>query len=1054
MAAILALARCPAFCLLAVVNLSTFAASATFQTDPQYLIDTWETEDGLPENSATAMVQAPDGYLWFGTFNGLVRFDGVKFTVLDPANTPQLPSGGIVNLHLDKRGWLWVSTYEGLMLREGTGGRWRSFGTNEGWAGDYVRSFAERQNGDLLLTSFDGHVLEYANGRLTELPLPGGRSGHGYLGQVDEAGHWRVAQQWFVGFWDGRQWLPDLAITNLFGRIAGCAAARDGGFWVMAGTELLKIEQGRPTSRIELPDRVGNPWRITEDSRGNVWMATYDNGLSCVSPTGDFRQWTMTNGLSYNSTRFVFEDRESNLWVGTSGGGLQRFKPRRFQSFGLANGLPERVVRSLAPAPDGSLWIATYGKGLCKLSGSLIEPMRLPGPDNLFIYTQSVLRDRENRLWVATFGQSVWMGDTNGFHLVGAHRTGGHNVGALFEDTRGRIWMASERRVAVSEGETVRLLPERPELVGVKGFAQDRQGVIWLASHDGVFRLEDEKPIPVRDGATALRGISCLKADTDGMWLGSLRSGLGYWRDGRVTTIGPSVGLPVSAIHDMVEDGQGYLWLTSNRGIARVARSELMAFIQGQAIRVRGQLFDLADGLPSLECAGGQQPTCARDAAGRLWFSTMKGVTMVDPASLRLNTLEPPVQIESVSYQGPTLNRRDSEGPVTPGPITLAPRSEINSQGQAPLSAGIALPAGSKHIEIHYTAPSFVAPEKVKFQVKLEGRDSDWREVNSKRVAEFDELPPRKYIFRVRAANNDGVWNQTGVSLAFAVQPFFWQTSWFRIGAVYLLFSAGGATAWWQLRSRHRRALAELERSRQQQAELAHIARVSTMGELASSMAHELNQPLGAILSNAEAAELLLDQSPLVKDELQEILADIRKDDERAGEVIRRMRNLLRKREMDMTPLEVSSVVEDVLRLVRADASLRRTVIDVDLSQRLPLVLGDRVHLQQVLLNLIMNALESMADLPAERRRLSLRASLDGDHGVEIAVTDSGHGIKPDHLPHLFEPFYTTKPNGMGMGLSIARRIIEAHRGEIRAENNPEGGATFRVRLPMARGLE
>lgn len=246
-----------------------------------------------------------------------------------------------------------------------------------------------------------------------------------------------------------------------------------------------------------------------------------------------------------------------------------------------------------------------------------------------------------------------------------------------------------------------------------------------------------------------------------------------------------------------------------------------------------------------------------------------------------------------------------------------------------------------------------------------------------------------------------------------------------------------------------KQAEAEAERQR---AELAHLARVSTMGELAASVAHELNQPLGAILSNAEAAEMFLNQNPPALQDVREILADIRKDDERAGEVIRRMRALLRKHEMELQPLPLNSVVEDVFRLVGGDAALRKTVISVELSPQLPMVRGDRVHLQQVLLNLTMNALEAMASQAPEKRRLTLRTSLNGNSTAEITVTDSGHGIKPDKLERLFDPFFTTKPDGMGMGLSIARRIIEAHRGRISTEANAWGGATFRVTLPVATG--
>jgi PAS domain S-box-containing protein len=248
-----------------------------------------------------------------------------------------------------------------------------------------------------------------------------------------------------------------------------------------------------------------------------------------------------------------------------------------------------------------------------------------------------------------------------------------------------------------------------------------------------------------------------------------------------------------------------------------------------------------------------------------------------------------------------------------------------------------------------------------------------------------------------------------------------------------------------------KQAEAELLRQR---AELAHVARVSTMGELAASVAHELNQPLGAILANAEAAELFLQQNPPALDEVRAIVADIRKDDERAGEVIRRMRALLRKHELERQPLEINSLAEDVLQLVSGDAALRGVALTADLGPMLPKVSGDRIHLQQVLLNLMLNGMDAMAGQARDRRRILVRTRLGADGWVELAVVDSGHGIEPDKLPRLFEPFYTTKPNGMGMGLSIARTIVEAHKGRIWAENNPSGGAVFRIALPALREQE
>jgi two-component system sensor kinase FixL len=198
---------------------------------------------------------------------------------------------------------------------------------------------------------------------------------------------------------------------------------------------------------------------------------------------------------------------------------------------------------------------------------------------------------------------------------------------------------------------------------------------------------------------------------------------------------------------------------------------------------------------------------------------------------------------------------------------------------------------------------------------------------------------------------------------------------------------------------------------------------------------------------------LFLNQDPPALDELRAILTDIRQDDERASEVILRMRSLLRKHELERLPLEINFVVEDVLQVVSGDAALRKVAISADLAPVLPKILGDRVHLQQVLINLILNGMDAMAGQPRERRRLSVRTRPVADNLVELAVIDLGHGIEPEKLPRVFEPFFSTKPNGMGMGLSISRTIIEAHHGKILAENNASGGATFRVTLPVASGL-
>jgi len=244
------------------------------------------------------------------------------------------------------------------------------------------------------------------------------------------------------------------------------------------------------------------------------------------------------------------------------------------------------------------------------------------------------------------------------------------------------------------------------------------------------------------------------------------------------------------------------------------------------------------------------------------------------------------------------------------------------------------------------------------------------------------------------------------------------------------------------------RKLAELE-AQQRRSELAHLSRVTTLGELSSSLAHELNQPLGAILRNTEAAELFLEDPSPDLDELRAILVDIRKDDQRAGAVIDGIRSMLKRRKVEHSVLDLNVLLSEVISLVRPDAELRKVQLVLKAASSLPPVRGDRVQLQQVLLNLLLNAMDAMNGFAPDHRRVTVRVQPSGPR-IEVAVSDTGQGIPTDQLTRLFEPFYTTKPNGIGLGLPISRSILETHGGSIRAENDPNGGATFYLTLPLA----
>jgi signal transduction histidine kinase len=338
----------------------------------------------------------------------------------------------------------------------------------------------------------------------------------------------------------------------------------------------------------------------------------------------------------------------------------------------------------------------------------------------------------------------------------------------------------------------------------------------------------------------------------------------------------------------------------------------------------------------------------------------------------------------------------------------------------------------------------------------LQGREGT-AEYTSQRIGDRHVSPTRKYAVFVPVHLGNTVWS---ICVASSEQDVFADLTTFRnklAVTMGIFFVAGvalstlGARAWLIVKEREKNARAELEIAEQRN-QLTHLSRVSMLGELSGSLAHELSQPLTAILGNSVAAQLLLGQPEPDLNQLRDILRDIEADDERAGEVVRRLRLLLKRGEIQFQPLAANELVEEVLKLLRGELIDRGVIAHSELAPNLPTLQADKVQLQQVLINLVTNACDAMVDVPRERRSVTIRTALDGDDLVLISVFDSGPGIAEEKLEQVFEPFFTSKPNGMGLGLSVCRTIASAHKGKLWAEYSPGRGATFRLSLPASQG--
>jgi signal transduction histidine kinase len=336
----------------------------------------------------------------------------------------------------------------------------------------------------------------------------------------------------------------------------------------------------------------------------------------------------------------------------------------------------------------------------------------------------------------------------------------------------------------------------------------------------------------------------------------------------------------------------------------------------------------------------------------------------------------------------------------------------------------------------------------------LRGREGT-AEYTSQRIGERHVSPTRKYAVFVPVRLGNTAWS---ICVASSEQDVFADLTTFRnrlavtmsiFFIVGVALSTLGTRAWLIAKEQEKNARAELEIAEQRN-QLTHLSRVNLLGELSGSLAHELSQPLTAILGNAHAAQLLLGQPEPDLNQLRDILGDIEADDERAGEVVRRLRLLLKRGEIQFQPLNANELVEDVLKLLRNELIDRGVTAHSKLAPGLPILQADRVQLQQVLINLVTNACDAMSEVPREARTLKITTGLDSDGVVLISVCDAGPGIAEGELDQVFEPFFTSKANGMGLGLSVCRTIVNAHKGKLWVERISGRGATFHLLLPVS----
>lgn len=774
-------------------------AANGFPPDQGFVVRTWGTEAGLPQNTVSAIVQTREGYLWLATREGLARFDGIRFTVFSAREG--LKSVAVQSLLEDRHGVLWIGTDGGGLSRL-AGGRIESLPLPQlGLGGESVIALAEDAQGRLWVGTRAGLVVGDGQSFVTPESLVELKESPIYaLLQSRDGAVWiATAAQGLYEFRDGR--LRHLENPPGIERFTAYCLLEDRQrrLWASIGNGTILCRQDERWRVFTQAEGVPYAYVscMTEEADGTIWTGSVDEGLHFLR--GDrFQAVTNGTGQLFKAIRSLCFDREGNLWVGTRTSGLGRLNHPNVITVGPAQGLTNDFTRAVAETADGTLWVGTTGGGLYYGKPDALQPFG-SGVMRFYSVVESVLATSDGSLW---WGGSRSLLQWKNGELAGCHTNQSWILTALItalcEDRQGGLWIGN------SLGSLVHYDGSRfEEFTGgvargpVTALAQQADGVLWVGSLAGGLnwiRRGSDTIHPVTNGLPSA-AIRTLHLEPDGtLWIGTAGGGLSRWREGRAFNFTSQHGLGADTVSQIVEDDDGHLWLGGSRGILRVNKRELNELVSGERAFVHPRAFGLSDGMPVEECSSGFHPAGLKLRSGLLCFSTVRGLVFVNPKAQEAGKAPPITLIESVVADGGML------------------RSEANddSHSSDPPQMSVRIPPGRRTVEINYTGLSFAAPEKVRFRYQLQPLDETWVEVGGRRTAYYSPLPPGKFTFRVMACNADAVWSEEA-TLGIVVKPFLWQTGWFMGLSVIGSIGVFAGLLRFVERRRYRRRLAQLE---------------------------------------------------------------------------------------------------------------------------------------------------------------------------------------------------------------------------------------------------